>query len=203
MALSLEDLKIPISKTRVKITLLKLHPDLPGANELRSKLFLAVRQWGLPGGQNQQGACYCRSNDGPQGINSHSRISSDLRILQKIQWLSARLWYLRCVIQWGTKLSNYGNIYNSFIFTMGCKTTICTFFITTFLLTCLSNFPQCQWWYFLIIHNHRVTTIIVSTLKLMRLEYSTRPTSLSCLLIPWYLWPLLLTWFNFNPSMDK
>ena len=21
--------------------------------------------------------------------------------------------------------------------------------------------------------------------------------------IPWLLWPLLLTWFNFNPSMDK
>ena len=30
MALSLEDLKIPISKTRVKTTFLKLHPDFPG-----------------------------------------------------------------------------------------------------------------------------------------------------------------------------
>ena len=35
-ALSWEDLKIPISKTRLKIPFLELHLDLPGANELKS-----------------------------------------------------------------------------------------------------------------------------------------------------------------------
>ena len=33
-ALSWEDLKIPISKARLKIPCLESHPDLPGANEL-------------------------------------------------------------------------------------------------------------------------------------------------------------------------
>ena len=33
-ALSLEDLKKPINKTRLKIAVLKWHPSLPGANEL-------------------------------------------------------------------------------------------------------------------------------------------------------------------------
>ena len=34
-ALSQEDLKIPINKTRLEIALLKLNAHLPGANELR------------------------------------------------------------------------------------------------------------------------------------------------------------------------
>ena len=34
-ALSWEDLKIPINKTRLKIKFLELHSDLPGANELK------------------------------------------------------------------------------------------------------------------------------------------------------------------------
>ena len=33
-ALSLDDVKIPINKTRLKIAVLKWHPGLPGANEL-------------------------------------------------------------------------------------------------------------------------------------------------------------------------
>ena len=33
-ALSLDDVKIPIDKIRVKIAVLKWHPGLPGANEL-------------------------------------------------------------------------------------------------------------------------------------------------------------------------
>ena len=51
-ALSCEDLKIPISKTRLKITLLESHSDIPGANELivylthilRGDMSLAPRQ---------------------------------------------------------------------------------------------------------------------------------------------------------------
>ena len=41
-ALSLDDVKIPINKTRLKITFLKSHSDLPGANELtiQDKWFL-------------------------------------------------------------------------------------------------------------------------------------------------------------------
>ena len=33
----IEDLKIPISKTKLKIPFLESHPDLPGANELNKK----------------------------------------------------------------------------------------------------------------------------------------------------------------------
>ena len=32
-------MKIPISKTRLKITFLELHSDLPGANELINKVW--------------------------------------------------------------------------------------------------------------------------------------------------------------------
>ena len=39
MALSEENLKIPISKSRMKITFLKYHPDLPGAKDLNSSLY--------------------------------------------------------------------------------------------------------------------------------------------------------------------
>ena len=37
---SLDDVKIPIIKTRLKIAVLKWHPGLPGANELKTKQFL-------------------------------------------------------------------------------------------------------------------------------------------------------------------
>ena len=43
-ALSWEDLKIPISKTRFKITFLESHSDLPGAIELMSLLMIQI-QW--------------------------------------------------------------------------------------------------------------------------------------------------------------
>ena len=39
-ALSCEDLKIPISKTRLKITFLELHSDLPGANEFKHAKYI-------------------------------------------------------------------------------------------------------------------------------------------------------------------
>ena len=35
LGVSLEDMKKPINKTRLKIAVLKWHPGLPGANELR------------------------------------------------------------------------------------------------------------------------------------------------------------------------
>ena len=41
-ALSWEDLKIPVSKTRVKITFLESHSDLPGANELSTVSYLSI-----------------------------------------------------------------------------------------------------------------------------------------------------------------
>ena len=34
-ALSLDDVKIPVNKTRLKIAVLKWHPGLPGANEIK------------------------------------------------------------------------------------------------------------------------------------------------------------------------
>ena len=43
-ALSWEDLKIPISKTRLKITFLGSHSDLPGANKL-NKTFWPLSCW--------------------------------------------------------------------------------------------------------------------------------------------------------------
>ena len=47
-ALSREDLKIPISKTRLKITFLESHLDLPGANELNLGIrwiWYSIRRW--------------------------------------------------------------------------------------------------------------------------------------------------------------
>ena len=50
--LSWEDLKIPISKTRLKIPFLESHPDLPGANELIGVLLaldkVDATQWSDP-----------------------------------------------------------------------------------------------------------------------------------------------------------
>ena len=42
-ALSWEDLKIPMSKTRLKITFLGSHSDLPGANELREMSYVWIQ----------------------------------------------------------------------------------------------------------------------------------------------------------------
>ena len=46
-ALSKEDLEIPINETRLKIALLKLNPDLPGADELmKTSCYLFTIVWG-------------------------------------------------------------------------------------------------------------------------------------------------------------
>ena len=48
----IKDLKTPISKSKLKFSFLKLHPDLPGSNELTgTHLFLYTKQtWSLPRG---------------------------------------------------------------------------------------------------------------------------------------------------------
>ena len=44
-SLSLEDVKIPINKTNLKIEFLKSHPDLPGANELMHACSSGLLHW--------------------------------------------------------------------------------------------------------------------------------------------------------------
>ena len=38
---------------------------------------------------------------------------------------------------------------------------------------------------------------------MLTVEYNRRTRSIALLLMPWLLGPLLLTWFNFNPSMKN
>ena len=47
-----------------------------------------------------------------------------------------------------------------------------------------------QWWH--IFWPLKCTPNIMHTVR-----------SFFCFVMVWYQWPLLLTWFNFNPSMDK
>ena len=77
-ALPLDDVKIPINKTRLKIAVLKWHPGLPGANELMLKSFRIANK-GLLVLYSQHHGC-CWSGDGrSQGISSRG---IDLGILK-------------------------------------------------------------------------------------------------------------------------
>ena len=61
-----------------------------------------------------------------------------------------------------------------------------------------------QWWLYLCIDQwvNQFPPIKVSTFWLTVSYRAPNPSSL-CLQMPYHLSPLLLTWFDFNPSMDK
>ena len=52
-----------------------------------------------------------------------------------------------------------------------------------------------------VIHHVRMCILIASPVKIA--PHQAIKTPISYTLSREYLWPLLLTWFNFNPSMDK
>ena len=49
----------------------------------------------------------------------------------------------------------------------------------------------------------RLAVIHQSMLEIIQLLSSATQFSMAMPESVWFLWPLLLTWFNFNPSMDK
>ena len=124
----------------------------------------------------------------------HHIVSSRVVIFVSIANIATRMYYM----------ASFWHLRTSCYYTIGIDlhTTSHTFLSLYFAWNVLAIFTK-TWWY---LHND----IWFSPMFCIWLCFKTSTAHIVAKTvhiiaddITWYLWPLLLTWFNFNPSMDK